>query len=300
MLSAHKELYQLPLPWEKLNHTNILVTGGNGLIASNLIDELMLASKNLNLNINLYALCRNADRATKRFSKYLDAENFHLIIQDVCDPLELEIDFQLIIHAASSAHPQAFNSVPVDVMCANFLGTLNLLNYSLKHQGVRFIFVSSSEVYGENKEGIPLFREDMSGSVDYTKFRSCYPESKRALKGTKIGSGAIIGGAACIANKKIPSNVSAVGNPIKIVRENVFFLRDSVHKWTKDITKKYVRVDTDNYLYFASPDMVDMDDMDSALKAESGHGRADGEKQLVERLLVNNTSKNRFFLPLDT
>lgn len=120
------------------------------------------------------------------------------------------------------------------------------------------------------------------------------------LKGTKIGSGAIIGGAACIASKKIPSNVSAVGNPIKIVRKNVFFLRDSVHKWTKDITKKYVQTDTDNYLYFASPDMVDMDDMDSALKAESGHGRADGEMQLVERLLVNNTSKNRFFLPSDT
>lgn len=222
MLNAHKELHQLPLPWEKLNHANVLITGGNGLIASNLIDELMLANEKLNLNMNLYAMCRNVDRATKRFSNYLNAGNFHLVIQDVCDPLDLEINFQLIIHAASSAHPQAFNSVPVDVMCANFLGTLNLLNYALKHQGARFIFVSSSEVYGENEEGIPLFREDMSGNVDYTKFRSCYPESKRASETLcmsfkkQYGSDVVIVRPAFIYGKEILESNS---------RADVYFLR---------------------------------------------------------------------------
>ena len=94
MSNVHTDLHHLRLPWEKLDHANILVTGGNGLIASSLIDELMLVNKELNLSMKLYVMCRNADRAAKRFSDYLDMEMFHLVIQDVCDPLELEVDFQ--------------------------------------------------------------------------------------------------------------------------------------------------------------------------------------------------------------
>ena len=176
--------------------------------------------------MKLYVMCRNADRAAKRFSDYLDMEMFHLVIQDVCDPLELEVDFQFIIHAASSAHPQAFNSVPVDVMCANFLGTLNLLNYSLKHKNARFMFVSSSEVYGENEEDVPIFREDMSGNVDYTKFRSCYPESKRASETLcmsfkkQYGSDVVIVRPAFIYGKDILESNS---------RADVYFLRQALN-----------------------------------------------------------------------
>lgn len=180
MPDRYAELLNMDLPWKKLACANILVTGGNGLIASNLVDALVMLNRELSLNMNLYVLCRNSERAKKRFRDYLDLNIFHLVIQDVCTPLEIKADFQYIIHAASAAHPQAFNTAPVDVMQANFLGTLNLLNYSLKSPDTRFMFVSSSEVYGENMEGIEIFREDMSGSVDYTRFRSCYPESKRA------------------------------------------------------------------------------------------------------------------------
>ena len=180
MLKKYSVLSNLELPWNKFRKSNILITGGNGLIASNLVDAFVYLQKKFLLHMNLYVLCRSAEKAKKRFDSYLGEESFHLIIQDVCDPLMFDVDFQYIIHAASSAHPQAFNTVPVDVMRANFLGTLNLLNYTLKYTDTRFMFVSSSEVYGENFEGIDVFQEDMSGNVDYTKFRSCYPESKRA------------------------------------------------------------------------------------------------------------------------
>lgn len=222
MSNAHYKLQQLDLPWEKLRQANILITGGNGLIASSLIDELMLVNSELKLDMNLYVMCRNKDRAEKRFSEYVGMDIFHLVIQDVCAPLELEVDLQFIIHAASSAHPGAFNTVPVDVMCANFLGTLNLLNYSLKHPNVRFMFVSSSEVYGENEEGVEIFREDMSGNVDYTKFRSCYPESKRASETLcmsfkkQYGSDVVIVRPAFIYGKDILESNS---------RADVYFLR---------------------------------------------------------------------------
>lgn len=116
------------------------------------------------------------------------------------------------------------------------------------------------------------------------------------LKGTRIGSGTIVGGAACAANKKIPSNVSVVGNPAKIVRSNVFFLCDSVQKWTADISQKYMQANTENYIYSFSSDTVDMDKIDIALKEEK---QAYERLSKVERLFVNNTKKNRFFISPD-
>ena len=74
----------------------------------------------------------------------------------------------------------SLNNTPVDIMKANFLGTMNLLEYCRNNPGCRFLFVSSSEVYGENFENTPIFTEDMPGTVHFARFRACYPESKRA------------------------------------------------------------------------------------------------------------------------
>lgn len=179
-MKKYEYMSELQLPWEKMKEADILLTGGNGLIMSSLTDALMAVNKKRSLNMNIHVLCRNAAKAEERFCAYIGDDNFHLIIQDVSEKLQSDVKFRYVIHGASSAHPGAFNTTPVDVMKANFLGTLNLLEYSANCPGIRFMFVSSSEVYGENEEGIDIFTEDISGVVDYTRFRSCYPESKRA------------------------------------------------------------------------------------------------------------------------
>ena len=175
-----KQIYELELPWEKLKNAKVLVTGANGMIASRLVEMLLETSEKKKLNLEVFAMCRNSKNAEKSFAKFKDNKNLHIIIADVTTPLTLNIDFQFIIHAASSAHPDAFNNTPVDVMKANFIGTLNLLEYVVKHKGTRFMFVSSSEIYGENIDRKELFNETDKGVIDCTTFRSCYPESKRA------------------------------------------------------------------------------------------------------------------------
>lgn len=173
------EIKNTNLPIEKLKDSNVLITGANGLIASDLVETLAYLNDDMGLNMHVYALCRNEEKGKKRFADFLNKPGFDLIIQDVIESLSCDIVFDYIFHAASSAHPGAFNTVPVDVMKANFIGTMNLLEYC-KGQNTRFIFVSSSEVYGENFEGVEFFDETMNGSVNPTVFRSCYPESKRA------------------------------------------------------------------------------------------------------------------------
>ncbi len=165
------------LPWDNLYGCNILITGATGLIGSCLVDVLMMHP---NKNYQVYASGRNKTRALQLFTKYLDDEAFHFFVYDVSQPLDCNINFQYIVHAASNASPNFFVSKPVEIIKSNIYGVINLMNYGLKHDLKRFLYVSSGEVYGEGDGRI--FTEDYSGYVDSTKPRSCYPSSKRTAE----------------------------------------------------------------------------------------------------------------------
>ena len=95
-------------------------------------------------------------------------------------PLESNVQFDYIVHAASNANPKFYATQPVEVMKANIDGVANLIEYGLTHGMKRFLYVSSGEVYGEGDGRV--FTEDYSGYVDPAKPRSCYPSSKRAAE----------------------------------------------------------------------------------------------------------------------
>lgn len=166
---------------EKLNKTQILITGANGLIASYIVDALMWMNINEENCIEVYALCRNQNKAEKRFEDYLNNPHFHLVIQDVCEPIKINEKFDFIIHAACSAHPKAYSLYPVETMRANIIGTDNLLRYAVQTKSTTFLFISSSEIYGENykEEGL---KEESFGNVDFFNVRACYFESKRVAE----------------------------------------------------------------------------------------------------------------------
>lgn len=177
----YKELEELAIadiPFEEMNNKNILVTGANGLIASYLIDFFIYLIENRKINLKVYALCRNKEKAEKRFISHKNKKYFNLIIQDVCNDYNYKIKFDYIIHAASNAHPKAFIENPIGVIEANIIGTKKLLDYSVKNGNEKFLYISSSEVYGENQL-VEKYKEDDYGKIETMNFRSCYPESKR-------------------------------------------------------------------------------------------------------------------------
>ena len=155
---------------------NILVTGATGLIGSALVDLLMAEGLH-----DVYAACRNEERAGKRFAKYAGNSRFHFVRHDVCRPLEGDVRYHLIVHAASGADPRSFSTDPVGVMTANIDGVRNLLEYGRNHGMERLLYVSSGEVYGSDN-GEKLWREEDSGYVDTMTPRACYPSSKRAAE----------------------------------------------------------------------------------------------------------------------
>lgn len=154
---------------------NILITGATGLIGSRLAEALMAET-----DMNVYSLGRNSERARRIFSSYQSNSRFHFIEHDVTEPLQCDVQFHYIVHAASNASPNFFTQQPVEVMMANINGVKHLLDYGRRNGMKRFLYVSTGEVYGEGDGQV--FREAYQGFVDISSPRSCYPMSKRAAE----------------------------------------------------------------------------------------------------------------------
>jgi len=175
-----QEVASIDLPWSELNGQRIVVTGAAGFLGGGVVRALLAlnASGRLRQPITVIAVVRHQDRASK-------------ILADVAaDPhLQwLEWDFNRmgrpdlggpdsVIHAASQASPKFFSTDPVGTILPNTLGTAALLEAC--GEARRFVFISSSEVYGTHTSCTALSETDF-GPLDPTNIRACYAESKRS------------------------------------------------------------------------------------------------------------------------
>lgn len=171
----------LNLPWKKLNHKSIVISGATGMLGSFLVDVLMAKNKD-NLNCHIFALGRNEEKAQKRFGDYFDDDNFSFIECDINDPtfaakLPKQADF--VFHAASNTHPLAYATDPIGTITANIFATHSFLEYCADNKVGRFILASSNEIYGENRGDVELFDENYCGYINCNTMRAGYPESKR-------------------------------------------------------------------------------------------------------------------------
>ena len=130
--------------------------------------------------LDVYAMGRNREKGLKRLGAHAGKPGFHFIEHDVSCPIDGDVPFHFVIHAASSASPQLYRSAPVEVMKSNILGVSNLLDYGTNHRLKRFLYVSSGEVYGVQQA--TSLSESAYGYVDNLDVRSCYPSSKRAAE----------------------------------------------------------------------------------------------------------------------
>ena len=172
-----RSLFETGLDLSTLNDSRILVTGATGLIGSCLVDVLLT---NPHRNYQVYALGRNEERARQRVNNYWETADFHFIRHDISLPLDSDIRFDYIIHAASNASPNFFKEKPVEVIKSNIIGVENLMEHGIRHGMKRMLFVSSGEIYGEG-DGRE-FTEADSGYVNCATPRACYPSSKRAAE----------------------------------------------------------------------------------------------------------------------
>ncbi|MEK7166732.1 MAG: UDP-glucuronic acid decarboxylase family protein [Patescibacteria group bacterium] len=148
-----------------------LVTGGVGFIGSHLSD-LLLANGH-----EVICLDDLSTGRLKNIDHLRSNPKFSFIKQDCTIPLSHKFQVDTIFHLASPASPPKYQSMPLETMLANTLGTYYLLELAKSCNAV-FVFASTSEIYGDPQEHPQ--KETYWGHVNPVGERSCYNESKRA------------------------------------------------------------------------------------------------------------------------
>ncbi|MDA0207942.1 MAG: GDP-mannose 4,6-dehydratase [bacterium] len=161
-----------------------IVTGGAGFIGSHLCEALLKAGKRVvcidNFSTgnvrNIEALVRNP--------------NFQFLRLDITNDFDLEnipelnsfkIPFtgvQEIYHLAVPTSIKSFEKHRIATLRTSTLGTANLLACAAKYNA-RFLYASSSVVYGPRRDDRPNFNEADYGVLDHLQSRAIYDEGKR-------------------------------------------------------------------------------------------------------------------------
>ena len=128
-----------------ISKKQVLVTGGNGAIGCNLVLEL------LKLNAKVTVL---DDFSQSKKGNLKNHENLKVIGGDITDSKILKKvfsqNFDIVFHlAARFANEMSVND-PVEDLHVNVKGTLKLLLESAKHGVKRFVYASSSSLYGQS------------------------------------------------------------------------------------------------------------------------------------------------------
>lgn len=141
---------------------NILVTGGAGFIGSHLIERLLNEGHEVSVFDDFNDFY---DPAIKRANISGVLDKIKVVegdLRDVCavNSAFAEIKPDTVVHLAARAGVRPSIEAPELYINSNINGTFNVLDAAKKHAVGRFIFASSSSVYGIN-EKVPFAETDL-------------------------------------------------------------------------------------------------------------------------------------------
>lgn len=127
----------------KLKNKTILITGGDGFIGSAISERL--AEDN---HVIIYDI---GERGALKFTELLTKKRCKFIKGDILDYAALEKASRgcdIVIHMAAIAGVSQYYARPIRTLEVNIVGTLNTLKAAARNKVEKFIYCSSSEIYG--------------------------------------------------------------------------------------------------------------------------------------------------------
>ncbi len=150
----------------------ILVTGGAGFIGSNFIKLILEQTDYKIINFDKLTYAGNLENL-KSVSK-----NYKFIKGDIASIAEVELlkseKFDFIVNFAAESHVDRSIDSPNIFTITNVIGTQNLLNLALEKKIIKFVQISTDEVYG-SLGATGYFTEDtpLDPTSPYSASKTC-------------------------------------------------------------------------------------------------------------------------------
>ena len=157
----------------------VLVTGATGMVGSGIVDMLLQMNRTFNAGVVISVSSRSKEKVETRFESQIDGKQLKYVSYDSLLNINIEEKYDYVIHAAAPANPREYGQHPFKTIDSIVTGTSSMLKVSKKSGAKRFLYISSSEVYGKKQTADP-YKENDYGFVDILNSRSCYPIAKRA------------------------------------------------------------------------------------------------------------------------
>lgn len=159
---------------------NILITGANGLIGGFLSDFFVYINKKYDLKINLYLTSYSEVNNLKRIPNLVDEENINYFPWDCSEKvntsnLPSKIDY--CFFCSGYGQPSRFLEDSIKTCLINVVGVESILKH-MNTQGGNFLFMSTSELYGDPPEQFVPTPESYGGVYDISNNRASYNVSK--------------------------------------------------------------------------------------------------------------------------
>jgi UDP-glucuronate 4-epimerase len=162
--------------------STILVTGAAGFIGSHLVSSLLTAGAHV-IGIDCFDPYYSIGQKRQNIAEALSHSNFRFLEQsflsdDLYDELSSS-EIESIVHLGAKAGVRPSLEDPLGYYHNNVEGTLRLLEFCHRQDIRKFIFASSSSVYGENQNR--PWREDLGGLFPIS------PYAATKLAGEQLG-----------------------------------------------------------------------------------------------------------------
>ena len=159
----------------------MLVAGGAGFLPSYLVDSLARANDLLLAGepCRVLSVDNLSTGVAGRLEHLKGRDDVVLLEQDLVQGVSLDERVDFVVHAASIASPTWYREHPLETIDVNVVGTRRLLELAREQTVEGFLYLSTSEIYGDPPpERVPT-TEDYWGHVSSTGPRASYDESKR-------------------------------------------------------------------------------------------------------------------------
>ncbi len=168
--------------WAELRNQRIFITGATGFFGCWLLETLLHASRQLQLNLEVTILTRNPETLHKKAPHLAADPALQILVGDVRSFPFPPGRFSHAIHAATGSSVELNTATPMVMFDTIVEGTRRCLEFAQHAETSKFLFLSSGAVYGPQPTGVTHVSENATTGPNPLETASAYAEGKRAAE----------------------------------------------------------------------------------------------------------------------